>query len=178
MRQFVNVMKLNVGLYIPGMGIVNAPKRIYWVSNSKWQGWLINPYEGQRERYPVRNVDECGIMYVKAIRALSANDKPLRNARLIETRERTSKTFPVGLAGVSVTVYDYLRVDGTTSQRLFVRANGFGILGTKAWRVTQGKTLGHFIQMGLDYRRRAIDLWHQTHEMTVEDATTPRDLVM
>lgn len=176
MRQFVNVMKLNVGLYIPGMGIVNAPKRIYWVSNSKWQGWLIDPYEGQRERYPVRNVDECGIMYVKAIRALSANDKPLRNARLIETRERRSKTFSVGLAGVSVIFREHLRADKTIRESVCVEVKGFGLLGRRSWSVVD-KPLGHFIQMGLDYRRRAIDLWHETHEMTVEDATTPRDLV-
>ena len=170
--QKANVIKLNNGTtYIAGLGIVNVPKRLYWISNNKRQGWQVDPLGGKgRCFFPVYGNDDLAMKYKKAVRELSDCDRPLRDARIIQTREYGNKVRFTGMAGVRVR-----EVRSMSRLYTYVEVSGAGILDDRRWVVEGGSTFSKLslLETAKDYRRGVVDLWYEEHEMTVEDCITP-----
>lgn len=170
-----NINVINLGkqrFYIPNLGVVQAPKRIYWVRVGDHCHWRVNPIRCSSKCFTVQGNEDAAIQYQEAIRHLHSEDPILRRARLFERRERRSKVSHTGMAGVFVYRAGWKMPSGRVIPTTVVKVKGFGILPDKVWYVLLDDKVGDYIQRALDYRERCFDLWCDLYEITVEDAVT------
>lgn len=171
-----NVIKLNNGIaYIPNLGAVRMPKRLYWICNQRRQGWLVDPLDNDRVWFPVNGNDDVAMKYKSALKELSQLDRPLRDARIIQTREYGNKVRLTGMAGVRINEVRQIRASGAEKVYTYVEVSGTGILDNRRWVVEGTGALESLLETAKDYRRGVVDLWHEQHELTVEDCMTPLD---
>lgn len=176
MTRQVNVIKLqNRRMYIAGLGVVQTPKRLYWLNSKRFTGWVIDPVDNNREYFTVHSNADVGKMYKAAVRQLSLMDAyPLRNERMIAVRERMDKMYPTGMAGVCFNYVNHYNDKGhVVRQYTYIRALGAGLLDNRQWVVDKDADLPAAIEKAMEYRRGVVDLWSLGHEMTEKECWTP-----